>query len=110
MRTTKRFLAFLLCAVMLAGTACADTTERITFSATSINLPDNVSFMEDDIYRTYDEKFNFAYDLINITWETWAERDRLWITSGDMPDMLFWDFNLKDYMSYAKQGLIKALP
>ena len=27
-----------------------------------------------------------------------------------MPDMLFWDFNLKDYMSYAKQGLIKALP
>lgn len=84
--------------------------KRISFSATSINLPDNVDFMNDDVYKAFDEMFNFEYDLINITWETWAERDRIWINSGDMPDMLFWDFNLKDYNTYKDQGLIKALP
>lgn len=85
-------------------------SNRIKFTATSINLPDQVSFMDDAIYKAFDDKFNFEYELYNITWETWVERDRLWIISGDMPDMLFWDFNLKDYNSFSKQGLLKALP
>lgn len=85
-------------------------SKRIKFSASSINLPEQVSFMDDAVYKAFDDKFNFEYDLFNITWETWSERDRLWIISGDMPDMLFWDFNLKDYNSFSNQGLIKALP
>lgn len=116
MKRTCRFVAILLCLLMLpfgisiAETAPAQYADRVSFSATSINLPDNVNFMDDAIYQTFDKMFNFEYDLINITWETWDERDRLWITSGDMPDMLFWNFNLKDYKSYSKQGLVKALP
>lgn len=114
--TRKQFGTLLLCFVMLLSFSAyaTDTSvrpaERIKFSATSINLPANVSFMNDEIYKKIDELFNFEYDLINITWETWAERDRIWINAGDMPDMLFWDFNLKDYNSYKDQGLIKPLP
>ncbi|MEG1891314.1 MAG: hypothetical protein RR301_07850 [Clostridia bacterium] len=118
MRTSRRIFAGLVCVMMMLslGISSAETItagnyeNRITFSATSINLPENVSFMDDDVYRAFDKKFNFAYDLINITWETWDERDRLWITSGDMPDMLFWNFYPKDYKNYSEQGLVKALP
>jgi len=133
MRRFKQLLAGILCAVLMVSmSACGtsssgstpnstggtsnatDATDKfdkhITFSATSINLPENVGFMDDDIFKTFNEKFNFSYELTNITWETWDERDRLWISSGDMPDMLFWNFNLKDYKSYSKQGLVKALP
>lgn len=137
MLLAKRILPVLMCILILFGmTACGggdkevtkDTTlkatsqtggettaadkfaKRIKFSATSINLPENVDFMSDDIYKTFDKKFNFEYELINITWETWAEKNRIWISSGDMPDMVFWDFNLKDYTSYVDQGLVKALP
>ena len=116
MKRTSRLVAILMCLMMLpfgiatAESAPAQYSNRISFSATSINLPDNVNFMDDAIYKTFDKMFNFEYQLTNITWETWDERDRLWITSGDMPDMLFWNFNLKDYKSYSSQGLVKALP
>ena len=116
MRKISRFVAILMCILMLplgignAETAPDKYAKRISFSATSINLPDNVSFMDDAIYKAFDKMFNFEYDLINITWETWDERDRLWVTSGDMPDSLFWNFNLKDYKNYSEQGLVKALP
>lgn len=113
MKTFYRLVAFLMCLLLplsMAHAATEEFADRITFSATSINLPDNVSFMDDAVYQTFDEMFNFEYDLINISWETWDERDRLWITSGDMPDMLFWNFNLKDYLSFSEQGLIKELP
>lgn len=112
----KQLVALLLCLLMActstayASSAQERPADRIKFSATSINLPANVSFMDDPIYKKFDELFNFEYDLISITWETWAERDRVWINAGDMPDMLFWDFNLKDYNAYKDQGLIKALP
>lgn len=84
--------------------------KRITFSATSLDLSDDGNYMNDAIYKGFDEKFNFEYKLIPIAWDNWIERDRIWINSGDMPDMMFWDFNIKDYWSYAKQGLIKPLP
>lgn len=113
----KRLLrTLLLCIVMVfafsahAANVQERPADRIKFSATSINLPANVDFMSDEIYKKFDELFNFEYELISITWETWVERDRIWINAGDMPDMLFWNFNLKDYNSYREQGLIKPLP
>ncbi|MFD0713588.1 extracellular solute-binding protein [Paenibacillus sp. GCM10027626] len=84
--------------------------KRITFSATSVDLSDDGNYMNDEIYKAFDEKFNFEYKLIPLSWDNWIERDRIWINSGDMPDMMFWNFDFKDYMNYSRQGLIKALP
>lgn len=83
---------------------------RVTFSATSLDLSDDGNYMDDAIYKGFDEKFNFEYKLIPLSWDNWVERDRIWINSGDMPDMMFWNFDFKDYMNYSKQGLIKPLP
>ncbi|MFD1178922.1 extracellular solute-binding protein [Paenibacillus puldeungensis] len=98
------------------GPASTDTAEskrfenRVTFSATSLDLSDDGNYMDDAIYKGFDEKFNFEYKLIPLSWDNWVERDRIWINSGDMPDMMFWNFDFKDYMNYSKQGLIKPLP
>jgi len=66
--------------------------------------------MNDEIYKAFDAKFNFEYKLIPLSWDNWVERDRIWINSGDMPDMMFWNFDFKDYVNFSKQGLIKPLP
>lgn len=40
----------------------------------------------------------------------WAERLRVWINSGDMPDVATWDYNHGEAMNYIDQGLIYRLP
>ncbi|MDI4645021.1 extracellular solute-binding protein [Cohnella hashimotonis] len=84
--------------------------KRVKFSATSVDLSDDGNYMNDAIFQTLNDKFNFAYDLIPLSWDNWVERDRIWVNSGDMPDMMFWNFDFKDYMNFSKQGLIKPLP
>lgn len=93
-----------------AGNAAKPFEKRITFSATSVDLSDDGNYMNDEIYKAFDAKFNFEYKLIPLSWDNWVERDRIWINSGDMPDMMFWNFDFKDYVNFSKQGLIKPLP
>ena len=71
---------------------------------------DDTAWKQDDMYNFIAKKFNVNFKFTSIDWDTWDERDRVWINSGDMPDICFWDFNFKDYINYAKQGLIKVLP
>ncbi len=92
------------------GNAPGKFEKRITFSATSVDLSDDGNYMNDEIYKAFDAKFNFEYKLIPLSWDNWVERDRIWINSGDMPDMMFWNFDFKDYVNFSKQGLIKPLP
>jgi len=40
----------------------------------------------------------------------YTEKNRIWISSGDMPDITFSGLNYSDYKKFAEQGLIRALP
>lgn len=82
--------------------------EKITFSTTFFGADDK--YKQDAIYKAIAEKFNVDINFISLSWDNWAEKDRIWINSGDMPDVMFWDFNYKDYLNYAKQGMIKQIP
>jgi putative aldouronate transport system substrate-binding protein len=85
--------------------------EPVHFTMTGLqDITDGVDYTQDIIFKTLSEKFNFTYDLFPLTWDNWAEKNRLWITSGDMPDMTIWNFNYTEYASYAEQGLISAMP
>lgn len=85
-----------------------DFTEKISFSTTFFSA-DN-AWKEDEMYKALAEKFNVDIDFVGISWDNWSEKNRLWINSGDMPDVMFWDLNYQEYMDYADQGLIRALP
>lgn len=85
-----------------------DFAETISFSVSYIGA-DN-TWKENDYYEMIAEKFNVDMQFISLSWDDWGEKQRIWVNSGDMPDVLFWDVNYNDYVEYADQGLIKALP
>ena len=84
--------------------------EKIVFSASSVDVDSNVSYFDEARYKKLNEMFNFEIEFVPVAWDTWAERDRIWINSGDMPDVMFWDLNYNDYVKYVEQGLLKAFP
>ncbi len=96
------------------GSSQAETENRfekkIVFSASSVDVDSNVSYFDEARYKKLNEMFNFEIEFVPVSWDTWAERDRIWINSGDMPDVMFWDFNYNDYVKYTEQGVLKALP
>ena len=43
------------------------------------------------------------------TWSNWNERTRIWINSGDMPDVMVFNFTQTNYpeaAGYVEQGLL----
>jgi len=84
--------------------------KKIKFSATSFDVGEGEDYKSDALYKTLSEKYNFEIEFIPLSWDNWVERDRIWINSGDMPDVMFWNFNFVDYKNYTSQGLIKQLP
>jgi putative aldouronate transport system substrate-binding protein len=64
----------------------------------------------DEFVKQWTSKFNIAYNLTPLTFENWAERLRVWINSGDAPDMFAWDYTHGEAIDYAEQGMVKKLP
>lgn len=110
----KRVVASIMAGLMLLSTsgvvygAADDYSEKVDFSVVFFDA-DN-SWKEDAVYKFITDKFNIDVDFQPISWDNWTEQQRIWINSGDMPDVLFWDLNYKEYLEYADQEQIKALP
>lgn len=118
----KKRRSIILTAVLLAtitgnlnGTAIVkatefgDYTEKISFSSCFMGA-DNDAYKNNDMYSMIAEKFNVDMDFISLSWDNWSEKNRIWLNSGDMPDMLFWDFNAGEFAEYVEQEQIKPLP
>lgn len=69
---------------------------------------------KDEIYKAIADKFNVDVEFISVLVDnSWTEKVRIWMASGDMPDAMLYDFKAAtfgDYVKYAKQGLLKPLP
>jgi putative aldouronate transport system substrate-binding protein len=67
----------------------------------------------DAIYNDLAKKFNVTIKPVQITWNDWAEKAKVWAASNQLPDMLANSLatdNTALYTTWAKQGVIKALP
>ncbi|NLG37607.1 MAG: hypothetical protein GX549_06285 [Clostridiales bacterium] len=85
--------------------------EPVHFTGSAVPyLSDGVDYGQDAVYEALSEKFNFTYQLYPLTWDNWAEKNRMWITSGEMPDFTMWNFNFTEYVNYAEQALIAPMP
>jgi putative aldouronate transport system substrate-binding protein len=60
--------------------------------------------------KKWTKDFNITFNITPFTWENWAERLRIWINSGDAPEMFVYDYNHGEAQNYAEQGLVKKLP
>ena len=84
--------------------------EKFTFATLNWGQIHGTEFNTDDVSQHLRKKFNFEWDVIQMTWADWIDRPRIWINSMDMPDLIWTDFNFNDYKNYAEQGLIKRFP
>lgn len=109
----KRLLPLLLALVLALGCmpAMAEYEEHITFTTSLIETGSPASYTDDPVYHAIMDQFNMDFEIWPVTWDNWAEKDRVWINGGTMPDLLMWNnFNYSEYLSYIDQGLIAPLP
>lgn len=93
------------------STAQKDYSEHLVISLASIQVNESVDYNNgDDFTKWWTEKYNFEWDVIGLSWDNWSERLRVWINSGDMPDVATWDYNHGEAMDYIDQGLLYRLP
>lgn len=94
-----------------AGEEEKDYSEHLVISLASIQVNESTDYNNgDEFTKWWTEKYNFEWDIIGLGWDVWAERLRVWINSGDMPDVATWDYNHGEAMNYIDQGLIYRLP
>lgn len=78
----------------------------------SIAVLDNVTDEEwkNDYHQYFIDKFNIQWDYNYVEWGSWQENLRVWINSGDLPDVSIWDYNYTDAENYVNQGLLYRFP
>lgn len=85
--------------------------EKISFSMTSYNTIAGTDYTADEFYKYVADRFNVDIDIWANEPSGAAEKIRLWIGGGGMPDAAIWeDFAFVEYYSYIEQGLLQPLP
>lgn len=78
----------------------------------SLAVLDNVTEDEwkNDFHKFFMDKFNIEWDYNYVEWGSWQEKLRVWINSGDLPDVSVWDYNYTDAKNYVEQELLYRFP
>lgn len=74
---------------------------------------DNPAAKDDKIYNNLESKLNVKIKPVQITWNDWGDKAKLWAASGELPDIFanaVATDNVGLYNTWCSQGVIKALP
>ncbi|THF83239.1 type 2 periplasmic-binding domain-containing protein [Cohnella fermenti] len=74
---------------------------------------DNPEAKNDTIYNDLTKKLNITVKPVQITWNDWQEKEKVWAASAQLPDIFanaIATDNRSLYSTWAKQGVLKALP
>ncbi|ANW98250.1 ABC transporter substrate-binding protein [Thermoclostridium stercorarium subsp. thermolacticum DSM 2910] len=85
-------------------------SKKLVIDWASVMVNEGTDYNADEFSRQWCEKFNIEWNMIPLTWENWAEKLRIWINSGDMPDIATWNYVHGELAAYVEQGLIRRLP
>jgi putative aldouronate transport system substrate-binding protein len=92
-----------------SNTGGKDYSDRITVSwAAVIEGDEGVDYSKDAVYQYFLDNFNLDIQITALTWGSWVENLRIWINSGDMPDVANWLYNHTEFADYADQGLVRS--
>ncbi|MEO2204457.1 ABC transporter substrate-binding protein [Paenibacillus pabuli] len=128
MKTNKKLsvrsiFAITLCLLMLVVTACSsgssegsnekdaegNYTDNLTISVANLTEVKNGN-MDNEFHKFWTDKFNVTWDYNYIDWDSWGEKLRLWINSGDLPDVSVWNYVHGDALNNIDQGLFYKFP
>lgn len=119
----KSLVALTICLTMLLVSACSNQAsegsnekdssgaykDKLKISvASTINLKDGE--LDNKFHQHWMDKFNLEWDYNYVEWDSWGEKLRLWINSGDLPDVAAWNYIHGDAMNYIDQGLLYKFP
>ena len=108
----KRFLAMLLVAMLvLTGSALAEYDPHVDITVNGTHTNSNMDYNHDELYDYITGMFNFDYEVFPVSKDAQAEKIRVWVNGGTMPDVIgLRDVQYQEYVNYAEQGLICPLP
>lgn len=111
-RTLRNTLSLFLALLLLLPLASLAEGAYAEHRTISIAVLDNVTDeeWENDYHQFFMDKFNLEWDYNYVEWGSWAEKLRVWINSGDLPDVSIWDYNYADLQKYVDQELLYRFP
>lgn len=93
------------------GKPAADYSKKVSLTLATTQAIGGYDYTAGDGYaRFYSDKFNYDIAVIAIAMDNWDERLRIWINSGDMPDICVYNYKQPDAAGYVEQKLLKKLP
>jgi len=87
-----------------------DYSEHYVFTIASVQVNEAVDYNGDEFSKWWQEQFNFEWNVIAMNFDNWHEKVRIWISSGDMPDITIFDYKHGEMMNYIQQGLVYRFP
>lgn len=88
-----------------------DYSKKMTISFATIMIDEGLDYNQgDEMTKFFRNKYNFDWNIISLTFDNWAEKMRIWINSGDMPDMATWDYIHGEALNYSEQNLVLRFP
>jgi putative aldouronate transport system substrate-binding protein len=89
----------------------ANYDKRVPISMATVGATEGVDNTNGDEWaKFFSSNFNFDLDLTVLSYDNWSERIRLWVSSGDMPDIAVFDYQHTDAANWVEEGLLKKLP
>jgi putative aldouronate transport system substrate-binding protein len=85
--------------------------KHLTIEYAEIRLDGSLNYNTGDPWSTqWTKDFNITYNMVPMTQENWNERVRIWVNSGDAPEVFTYQYNHGEATDWVNQGLIKKLP
>lgn len=66
---------------------------------------------KDDRYRWFCDRFNVDFQFWPVDRDDWDEKVRIWIASGEMPDVFAWNVvDASELRNWSRQGRFRKMP
>ncbi|MBJ6361148.1 extracellular solute-binding protein [Paenibacillus sp. GCM10012307] len=97
-----------------ASSSTTDSNLELSVAAWDIQTGfDNPNAKNDTIYNDLTAKFNVKIKPVQVTWNDWQDKAKVWAASSQLPDIFVNSLATDNpglYTTWAKQGVIKAIP
>ncbi len=89
----------------------SDYSKHYTYSIASVQVNEATDYNNgDEFTKWWREKYNFDWDVISLSFDKWEEKVRIWVSSGDLPDVTVFNYRHGEMLNYIDQGLILRFP
>lgn len=96
------------------GTEAADEekdySEHYTYSIASVQVNESTDYNGDEFTKWWEDKYNFDWDVISMSFDNWEENVRIWVSSGDLPDVTVFNYKHGEMLNYIDQNLVFRFP